>query len=50
MTTPIDRARIRGDFARAVNMSADEIEDWLETPQSRRVGQVKPGASESVGH
>jgi hypothetical protein len=30
-------------------MSADEIEAWLETEESRSVGQTKPGAAESIG-
>lgn len=44
-----DRARIRRDFAAAVNMSAEEIEAWLETEESRAVGFVRPGERESVG-
>ena len=44
-----DRAAIRSAFARAVNMTAGEIEEWLETPESRSVGQTKPGAAESIG-
>jgi hypothetical protein len=31
-------------------MDAAEIEAWLETPESRRVGQVKEGETESIGH
>ena len=46
---PFDRPRIAADFAAAVNMSADELEAWLETPESRRVG-YKPDGGESVGH
>jgi hypothetical protein len=45
----MDRDGIRERFRRAVNMSADEIEAWLDTPESRRVGQKKEGG-ESVGH
>jgi hypothetical protein len=45
----IDRRRILANFRRLVNMSADEIEAWLETPQSLAVGQKKDGG-ESVGH
>jgi hypothetical protein len=45
----MDRDDIRARFGRAVNMSADELEAWLETAQSRRVGQ-KTGDGESVGH
>lgn len=47
---PLDRAKIARDFSSAVNMSADEIEHWLVTPESRRVGFRKEGATESVGH
>jgi hypothetical protein len=46
----MDRHGISARFSRAVNMDAAEIEAWLETEASRRVGQVKPGATESVGH
>jgi len=37
-------------FHDAVNMTASEIEGWLETEESRKVGFKRPGASESVGH
>lgn len=46
----MDRNDIARRFARAVNMDAAELEAWLETDDSRRVGQVKAGAIESVGH
>ncbi len=36
------------EFRELVNMDADELTDWLETEQSRRVGQDDGG--ESVGH
>ena len=45
----LDRERIAREFADAVNMTADEIEMWLRTPESKRVGQKKDGG-ESVGH
>ena len=41
---------IRKNFAEAVNMTAGEIEAWLETPESRKVGFKKDGKGESVGH
>jgi len=47
---PLDRARVAEDFARAVNMEADELEAWLDTPESQRVGFRRGGAGESVGH
>ena len=49
---PIDRAKIGRDFAQAVNMSASELEDWLKSPESRKVGWkgADGAAGESVGH
>jgi len=46
----MDRNDIARRFVRAVNMEAAELEAWLESEESRRVGQVKAGATESVGH
>jgi hypothetical protein len=48
----LDREKIRKDFDRAVNMTASEIEEWLETTESHGVGWKGPdgGRSESVGH
>ncbi|HEU0309690.1 MAG TPA: DUF3140 domain-containing protein [Sphingomicrobium sp.] len=48
----IDRANIRREFDRAVNMSAAELSDWLETDESRRVGWKGANgmARESIGH
>jgi hypothetical protein len=46
---PLDRAKVEADFAAAVNMSAAELSEWLDTPESRRVG-FKRGDGESVGH
>ncbi len=46
----LDRVAIAEEFARAVNMDADALEKWLETPESRRVGFKADGTAESVGH
>jgi len=48
----LDRERVRVDFKNAVNMSAGELEEWLGTDESRRVGfkGTDGKASESVGH
>ena len=48
----IDPAKVRREFAQAVNMSAKELRDWLRTDESRSVGwKGKDGtAAESVGH
>jgi hypothetical protein len=47
-----ERSRIAAAFQAAVNMSADELESWLETPESRAVGWKgrKGELTESVGH
>ncbi len=49
MPAPPDREAIAAAFHAAVNMPADELEAWLVTPESLRVGQKKDGG-ESVGH
>ena len=47
--TAADRAKIRAAFDAAVNMTPAELDDWLATDESRRVGW-KPDGGESVGH
>jgi hypothetical protein len=37
------------EFHKVVNMSAEELESWLETEESQAVGQ-KDGGDESIGH
>ncbi len=37
------------EFNEAVNMNPEEIEDWLETEESKSVGQ-SDGGGESKGH
>jgi hypothetical protein len=34
----------------AVNMSASQLETWLDTEESQAVGQKEEGTGESVGH
>jgi len=46
----LDRDRISRDYGEAVNMAPAELEAWLESDESKRVGFRKDGASESVGH
>ena len=38
------------EFNEAVNMAPKEIEDWLETEDSKSVGMTREGESEAVGH
>ncbi|WP_406674738.1 DUF3140 domain-containing protein [Nonomuraea sp. N2-4H] len=44
-----DHAAIAKEFGEAVNMTAKELEEWLETDESKAVGQ-KDGGGESTGH
>ena len=43
-----DRQQIVEEFEEAVNMTRKELEDWLQTDESRSVGQSDGG--ESKGH
>lgn len=45
-----DRDESRRRFGEAVNMAPAELERWLETDESRKVGWKADGRSESVGH
>ena len=38
------------DFRDAVNMTASELEKWLDTDESKAVGQKSGGSGESTGH
>lgn len=44
-----ERRQAVKDFKQAVNMTPSQLEKWLETEDSQRVGQ-KDGNGESVGH
>ncbi|MEF2071296.1 DUF3140 domain-containing protein [Consotaella aegiceratis] len=41
---------VAAEFRDAVNMTAVEIERWLETKESHSVGWTRKGETESVGH
>ena len=41
--------KVREEFDEAVNMSAGELGEWLETDESKSVGQ-SDGGGESKGH
>src|SRR3712207_904290 len=45
-----DRDTIKKDFDEAVNMSASELQRWLDTDESQSVGQKSGGSGESTGH
>ncbi|MGB5961526.1 MAG: DUF3140 domain-containing protein [Coleofasciculaceae cyanobacterium] len=44
-----DTKSVIKDFHQAVNMTAKELESWLDTEESKEVGQ-KDGDDESIGH
>ena len=44
-----DHEQTYREFQEAVNMAPKELEEWLETPESKSVGQ-DAGDGESVGH
>ncbi len=46
---PDDHANTYKEFTEIVNMTASELEKWLDTDESRDVGQ-KSGNGESTGH
>lgn len=41
---------VAADFHEVVNMTASELETWLDTEESKSVGQKSGGAGESTGH
>ncbi|PZE27974.1 MULTISPECIES: DUF3140 domain-containing protein [unclassified Curtobacterium] len=45
-----DEQQTREDFHRAVNMTATELRHWLDTDDSKAVGQKPDGGGESTGH
>jgi hypothetical protein len=47
--TEDERVEIRKDFRDAVNMTPPELEAWLETDESRSVGDTS-GDDEATGH
>ena len=47
--TDEDKQETYQKFKKLVNMSASEIDRFLKTDESRKVGQVKPGETESIG-
>jgi len=38
------------DFRRLVNMDAQKLEEWLQTPESQNTGMKREGEGEAVGH
>jgi hypothetical protein len=46
---PDTEKMIRAEFDRLVNMTPAELRAWLKTDESRKVGMIRPGETESVG-
>ena len=46
----VERQRTWKEFSAAVNMTASELEEWLDGDESKSVGQKSAGATESTGH
>ncbi len=46
----MDKNKIRQEFDRAVNMTVAELEAWLSTDESQKVGFRRAGENQSVGH
>ena len=44
------KKEVRREFGEVVNMTASQIDKWLDTDESKSVGQTKPGNDESTGH
>lgn len=45
-----EKKTVQSEFDEVVNMSASAIKKWLDTDESKSVGQKKEGDDESIGH
>ncbi len=45
-----EKKTIRDEFKEVVNMTASQLKNWLNTDDSKSVGQKKDGDDESTGH
>ncbi|WP_439691354.1 DUF3140 domain-containing protein [Curtobacterium sp. SP.BCo] len=45
-----DQQQTRAEFSDAVNMTASELRRWLDTDESKDVGQKPSSGGESTGH
>lgn len=46
----IEQKEVRDEFNEVVNMTPSALTKWLDTDESKAVGQKKEGDSESIGH
>ncbi|WP_293681213.1 DUF3140 domain-containing protein [uncultured Phenylobacterium sp.] len=47
--SPDEEAEIRREFLRLTNLSQAALRSWVEGPESRKVGMIRKGETESVG-
>jgi hypothetical protein len=47
--SPDAEERIRKEFNALVNLEPAELQAWLKTPESHKVGMIRRGETESVG-
>ena len=45
-----EKKDIRSQFDEVVTMTASQLAKWLDTDESKSVGQTKEGNDESIGH
>jgi ribosomal protein L11 len=45
-----ENKQVYTEFKEVVNMTSAAISTWLDTPESKKVGQTEAGSSESIGH
>jgi hypothetical protein len=50
MSGSADSAETYDEFSDAVNMTASELDKWLDTDESKAVGQKSSDSGESTGH
>jgi hypothetical protein len=50
MTTQVKPDELVNEFYSYVNMTRQELQQWLNTEESQSVGQTNAGETESIGH
>ena len=46
----LHQKELTDEFDKVVNMTPSELEKWLQTDESKSVGQTEEGNTESIGH
>jgi hypothetical protein len=50
MTTQVKPDELVNEFYSYVNMTRQELQQWLNTEESQSAGQTNAGETESIGH